>query len=70
MDAPGNDGNVSMPEQLKRLNAWRKMVVMMMFTCFMKHPVALGVEYELLLLGRAVLRLKLGGNSSWAHFTG
>jgi hypothetical protein len=23
-DAPGNDGNASMPEQVKRLNAWSK----------------------------------------------
>jgi hypothetical protein len=31
-DAPGNDGNASMPEQVKRPNPWRKM--MMMMTCF------------------------------------
>jgi len=24
MDAPGNDGNASMPEQVKRLNPWKK----------------------------------------------
>ena len=24
VDAPGNDGNASMPEQVKRLNPWRK----------------------------------------------
>ena len=34
VDAPGNDGNASMPEQIKRPNPWRKimmvMVVMMM----------------------------------------
>jgi len=27
-DAPGNDGNASMPEQAKRLNPWRKMMMM------------------------------------------
>ena len=30
VDAPGNDGNASMPEQVKRPNAWRKMMMMMM----------------------------------------
>ena len=29
MDAPGNDGNASMPEQVKRPNPWRKMTMMM-----------------------------------------
>ena len=28
VDAPGNDGNASMPEQVKRLNPWRKMMMM------------------------------------------
>ena len=28
VDAQGNDGNASMPEQVKRLNPWRKMVMM------------------------------------------
>jgi len=30
VDAPGNDGNTSMPEQFKRPNPWRKMMMMMM----------------------------------------
>jgi len=30
VDAPGKDGNASMPEQVKRPNAWRKMMMMMM----------------------------------------
>ena len=29
VDAPGNDGNASMPEQVKRPNPWRKMTMMM-----------------------------------------
>jgi hypothetical protein len=29
VDAPGNDGNASMPEQVKRPNLWRKMMMMM-----------------------------------------
>jgi len=29
VDVPGNDGNASMPEQVKRPNPWRKMVMMM-----------------------------------------
>ena len=27
MDAPGNDGNASMPEQVKRPNPWRKIII-------------------------------------------
>jgi len=27
VDAPGNDGNVSMPEQVERPNPWRKMMM-------------------------------------------
>jgi len=30
VDAPGKDGNSSMPEQVKRPNPWRKMMMMMM----------------------------------------
>jgi len=30
VDAPGNDGNASMPEQVKRPNPWRKMMMMIM----------------------------------------
>jgi hypothetical protein len=30
MDAPRNDGNASMPEQVKRPNPWRKLMMMMM----------------------------------------
>jgi len=28
VDAPGKDGNASMPEQIKRTNPWRKVVMM------------------------------------------
>ena len=30
VDAPGIDGNASMPEQVSRPNSWRKMMMMMM----------------------------------------
>jgi hypothetical protein len=30
VDAPGKDGNASMPEQVKRPNPWRKKKKMMM----------------------------------------
>jgi len=30
VDVPGNNGNASMPEQVKRPNPWRKMMMMMM----------------------------------------
>jgi hypothetical protein len=29
VDAPGKDGNASMPEQVKRPNPWKKMMMMM-----------------------------------------
>jgi hypothetical protein len=35
VDAPGNDGNASMPEQVKRPNPWRKMMMMMMMMMMM-----------------------------------
>jgi hypothetical protein len=30
VEAPGNDGNASMPEQVKRPNPWNKIIMMMM----------------------------------------
>jgi hypothetical protein len=40
VDAPGNDGNALMPEQVKRPNLWRKMMMMMikMMMMTMKFP--------------------------------
>jgi hypothetical protein len=35
VDAPGNDGNASMPEDFKRPNPWRKMMMMMMMIMMM-----------------------------------
>jgi hypothetical protein len=34
VDALGNDGNASMPEQVNRPNPWRKMMMMMMMMLF------------------------------------
>ena len=34
VDAPGNDGNASMPEQVKRSNPWRMMMMMMILYPF------------------------------------
>ena len=31
VEAPGNDGNTSMPEQVKRRNPWRKKMMMIMY---------------------------------------
>jgi len=31
VDAPGNDGNASMPEQVKRPNPWRKMMIIYIY---------------------------------------
>ena len=35
VDAPENDDNASMPEQIKRPNPWRKMIMMMMMMMMM-----------------------------------
>jgi hypothetical protein len=32
VDAVGEDGNASMPEQVKRPNPWRKMMMVMFYT--------------------------------------
>jgi hypothetical protein len=32
VDAPGNDGNASMPEQVKRPNPWMMVIMMIMMT--------------------------------------
>ena len=32
VDVPGNDGNASKPEQVKRPNPWRKMMIMIFVT--------------------------------------
>jgi len=37
LDAPGNDGNASVLEQVKRPNPWRKMMMMMMMMMMMKN---------------------------------
>jgi hypothetical protein len=39
VDAPGNDGNASMPEEVKRPNTWKIMMMMMMtFTVNSRMP--------------------------------
>jgi hypothetical protein len=35
VDAPGKDGNASMPEQVKRPNPWKMMMMMMMMMVMM-----------------------------------
>jgi len=39
VDAPGNDGNASMPEQVKRPNPWRKMMMMIKILKWLSSPV-------------------------------
>jgi hypothetical protein len=39
VDAPGNDGKASMPEQVKRPNPWRKMMTMMMMMMMMTKTI-------------------------------
>jgi hypothetical protein len=38
LDAPGNDGNASMPEQVKRPNPWKKMIIIIMETIEVGKP--------------------------------
>jgi len=40
VDAPGNDGNASMPEQVKRPNPLRKMMIMMMMMMMMNLTIS------------------------------
>jgi hypothetical protein len=54
VDAPGNDGKASMPEQFTRPNLWRKMMMMIMI-------ITIFSERNLQLLGvftRACIRKK------------
>ena len=45
VDAPGNDGNASMPEQVKWPNPWRKMMMMiMMFSNMLDIKFVLGLS--------------------------
>ena len=37
VDAPGNGGNTSMPEKVKRPNPWRKIMMMMMMMILLMH---------------------------------
>ena len=38
VDAPGNDGNASMPEQVKRPNPWRKIIIIIIIIiCLCLH---------------------------------
>jgi len=52
VDAQGNDGNASMPEQVKRPNPWRKMMVvvvvmmMMVMMMMMMMPVPAGRHWD------------------------
>jgi len=44
LDALGNDVNASMPEQVKRPNPWRKMMMMMMYTLYVSSERGWGVR--------------------------
>ena len=46
MDATGNDGNASMPEQVKRPNPWRKMMMMVMMMMTISHKIHLVMKYS------------------------
>ena len=42
VDTPGNDGNTSMPEQVKRPNPWRKT---MMMICYLHSIMSYGIIF-------------------------
>jgi hypothetical protein len=60
VDALGNDGNASMPEEVKRSNPWRKMMMMIV-----TYPKTLGPNMILKKLRRQMqVEIRLGkGNS-------
>jgi len=39
VDAPGNDGNASMPERVKRPNPWRKMMINSVASYMFRLPI-------------------------------
>ena len=45
VDALGNDGNASMPEEVKRPNLWRKMMMMMMMIMMMITMMMMMMSY-------------------------
>jgi hypothetical protein len=49
VDASGNDGNVSMPKQVKRPNPWRKMMTMLMIFLNFLSTRNLGVDVRIIL---------------------
>ena len=50
MEAPGNDGNASMPEQVKRPNPWRKMMMMIVNGISVEVEICNNRELSVLLL--------------------
>jgi len=57
-DAPGNDGNASMPEQVKRPNPWRKKMMVIFYaasTCFgLLSPHLQGADTKIYLKYRGI----------------
>jgi hypothetical protein len=45
VDDPGKDGNASMPEQVKRPNPWKKMMMMMIAVTIAPLPTQLPASY-------------------------
>jgi len=50
VDAPGNDGNASMPEQVKRPNPWKKKkkMMMMMICNFIMHHLPSATDKDMI----------------------
>ena len=59
MDAPGNDGNASMPEQVKQPNPWRKMMMMMIVSSILSGVSNLQYKFLTFFTAQNVLRLPL-----------
>ena len=61
VDAPGNDGNASMPELVKRPNPWRKMITKMIFGLTIPSTITAQFLYYLYIL------MTLIGWSQWTR---
>jgi hypothetical protein len=64
VDALGNDGNASMPEQFKRPNQWRKIIIIIIIIIIKWKPVTIWevVEADLNTLSKHTFEVKIRVN--------
>jgi hypothetical protein len=56
VDAPGKDGNASMPEQVKRPNPWRKMMMLIIIMCYHYQSISTTTDYYRLISMVTIIR--------------